>query len=84
VQLYTTVPPLRRDGTLPRGIRIVGVNIETLHRHPAYVRRVHRQGNRCYVWTVDDPADVELALSLGVEGIISNRPAMVRELVEFA
>jgi len=31
---------------------------------------VHRQGNRCYVWTVDDPADVELALSLGVEGII--------------
>ncbi len=84
VQLYTTVPPLRRDGTLPRGIKIVGVGIETLHRHPSYVRRVHRQGNRCYVFTVDDPADVELSLSLGVEGIISNRPAMVRDLVEAA
>ncbi len=84
VQLYTTVPPLRRDGTLPRGIHIVGVNIETLHRHPSYVRRVHREGNRLYVWTVDEPGDVELALSLGVEGIISNRPAMVRDLVEAA
>jgi len=82
VQLYRLVPPLRRDGTLPRGIEIVGVDIETLRRHPAYVQRVHRQGNRCYVWTVDDPADVELALSLGVEGIITNRPAMVRDLVE--
>lgn len=82
MQLYTTVPALRRDGTLPRGIHIVGVNIETLHRHPAYVRRVHREGNRCYVWTVDEPADVELALSLGVEGIISDRPAMVRDLIE--
>ncbi|MEJ7771392.1 MAG: glycerophosphodiester phosphodiesterase family protein, partial [Geodermatophilaceae bacterium] len=84
VQLYATVPPLRRDGTLPRGIDIVGVDMDVLRRHPAYVRRVHRQGNRCYVWTVDDPADVELALVLGVEGIITNRPAMVRDLIEAA
>jgi len=84
VLLYTTVPPLRRDGSLPRGINIVGPDIETVRRHPSYVQRVHKQGNRCYVWTVDEPEDVELVLSLGVEGIITNRPAMVRDLVEAA
>jgi len=29
------------------------------------------------VWTVDEPDDVELVLSLGVDGIITNRPAAV-------
>lgn len=82
VQLYDSVPPQRRDGSLPRGIDIVGVNIETVRKHPGYIAKVHRAGNRCYVWTVDDPADVTLALSLGVEGIISNRPAMVRAMLE--
>jgi len=36
------------------------------------------------VWTVDDPADIELVLALGVEGIITNRPAMARDLIEAA
>lgn len=84
VQLYRIVPPMRRDGTLPRGIETVGVAIETVRRYPTYVQRVHRQGNRCYVWTVDQEVDVELVLSLGVEGIITNRPAMVRRLIEAA
>lgn len=84
VQLYRSVPPLRRDGTLARGIHIVGADIETVRKHPGYVQRVHNQGNRCYVWTVDEPDDVELVLALGVEGIITNRPAMVRDLIEAA
>ncbi len=84
VQLYRQVPPLRRDGSLPREINIVGANIETVRRHPSYIERVHRQGNRCYVWTVDDPEDVKLTLDLDVEGIITNRPALVRDMIEAA
>jgi glycerophosphoryl diester phosphodiesterase len=30
-----------------------------------------------YVWTVDEPADVELVLRLGIDAIITNRPADV-------
>jgi glycerophosphoryl diester phosphodiesterase len=30
-----------------------------------------------HVWTVDEPADVELCLELGVEAIITNRPREV-------
>jgi glycerophosphoryl diester phosphodiesterase len=30
-----------------------------------------------YVWTVDQSEDIELVLSLGVDAVITNRPAQV-------
>lgn len=81
-QIYESVPPRRWNGSLPQGVRIVCVDMATVRRHPKYVQRVHERSNRCYVWTVDEHSDVELVLSLGVEGIITNRPARVRELVD--
>jgi glycerophosphoryl diester phosphodiesterase len=30
-----------------------------------------------YVWTVNDPADVDMMIELGVEGIITDRPRYV-------
>jgi glycerophosphoryl diester phosphodiesterase len=33
------------------------------------------------VWTVDQEADLDRCLELGVEGIISNRPAFAREYI---
>jgi glycerophosphoryl diester phosphodiesterase len=30
-----------------------------------------------YVWTVNDPADVDLVIGLGVEGIITDTPGFV-------
>ncbi len=71
-----------RDGSLPDGIPIAGVSIDWVRAHPEYVARVHEQGHRVHVWTVDEPEDVRLCVSLGVEAIISNRPAMVRGVLE--
>jgi len=70
-----------RDGQLPRGVPISGPAIEILRARPDYVARMHRGGQRVHVWTVDEPADVELCLRLGVDAIITNRPREVRELV---
>lgn len=77
VQLLSRVPLRYRDGSLPLGADIAGPGIHILRAHPRYVQRVHELGHPVYVWTVDDPADVELALSLGVDAIITNRPADV-------
>lgn len=41
---------------------------------PAFVRRAHRERALVQVWTVDQPADVQRLLALGVDGIISDRP----------
>ena len=81
VLLMGHVLPWRRDGSLPRGVDIAGISVDYLRAHPEYVERAHLRGAGVHVWTVDTPADVRLCLDLGVEAIISNRPAMVRSMV---
>jgi glycerophosphoryl diester phosphodiesterase len=77
VQLYDRVPVLRRDGSLSRAADVAGPGVHILRTHPGYVRRVHARGHRVYVWTVDEPADIDLVLGLGVDAVITNRPTDV-------
>ena len=77
VQLYKRVPTLRRDGSLPVVADVSGPGIAVVRSDPGYVRRVHARGRQVYVWTVDEPADIDLVLSLGVDAVITNRPTEV-------
>ncbi|MCW2612768.1 MAG: glycerophosphodiester phosphodiesterase [Cryptosporangiaceae bacterium] len=77
VQLLERVPVVRRDGSLPRGATVAGPGVHILRAHPGYVRRVQDRGYPVYVWTVDEPEDIDLVLSLGVDAVITNRPALV-------
>jgi glycerophosphoryl diester phosphodiesterase len=74
VYLMERVPLMYRNGSLPKGVGIAGPSIEVLRAHPRYVERVHAAGRQVHVWTVDQPADVDLAMGLGVDAIITNRP----------
>ena len=77
VQLYKRVPTLRRDGSLPVVADVSGPGIAVVRSDPGYVRRVHARGRQVYVWTVDEPTDIDLVLSLGVDAVITNRPTEV-------
>jgi glycerophosphoryl diester phosphodiesterase len=77
VFLMERVPLRMFDGTLPGHVGIAGPSIDVVRAHPKYVQRVHRRGGAVHVWVVDDPADVQLCLGLGVDAIITNRPAEV-------
>ncbi|GAB2894273.1 glycerophosphodiester phosphodiesterase [Streptomyces mayteni] len=79
VYLMQFLLPRHRGGRLPPGNRIAGPGIRVLRRDPGYVERAHRAGHRVFVWTVDEPADVELCARLGVDAIITNRPRTVRD-----
>jgi glycerophosphoryl diester phosphodiesterase len=82
VYLIEESVPLRfRDGSLPRGIHTVGLDIEIVRRYPRTVDKQHRRGHEVYVWTVDEPEDIDLCLELGVDAIISNRPHAVLDAV---
>src|SRR3954451_15569372 len=74
--------PQRRAGILPTGVSIAGPGLHLLKEDPDFVDRAHARGNLVYVWTVDDPRDVELVLSLGVDTIITDYPAEVRQLLD--
>lgn len=77
VLLLERLMPGRRDGSLPSGVGIAGPSLATLRADPRFVARAHAKGNRVYVWTVDEPDDVGFVLGLGVDAIITNRPASV-------
>ena len=67
-----------RGGALPGGVRIAGPSIEILRTRPESVERWHRAGVEVHVWTVDEPGDLELCVSLGVDAVITNRPRAMR------
>lgn len=70
--------PLRfREGALPRGVDVMGLDIRLLRQHPGYAERLRAKRHRLHVWTVDELADVDLCLELGVDAIITNRPREV-------
>jgi glycerophosphoryl diester phosphodiesterase len=39
-----------------------------------FVQSAHERGMQVHVWTVNEPAEVERLLSIGVDGILSDRP----------
>jgi glycerophosphoryl diester phosphodiesterase len=69
---------IRRDGSLPTGVRTAGPGIRLLHSEPEYVERAHLAGNRVFCWTVNHAEDLALVRQLGVDAIITNHPAAVR------
>jgi glycerophosphoryl diester phosphodiesterase len=82
VILMERVPVAYRSGMLPKGVRISGPGLPIVKKHPNYVRRVRDASAGVFVWTVDDPDDVELVHGMGVDAIITNRPREVREQVD--
>lgn len=46
-----------------------------------FVEAVHRAGAEVHVWTVNDPADMERLLDLGVDGLVTDRADLAIPLI---
>jgi glycerophosphoryl diester phosphodiesterase len=46
-----------------------------------FIRRAHEHALRVFTWTVDQPARMERMIADGVDGIITNYPSRLREVL---
>ena len=48
---------------------------------PGLVRAAHRRGKQVHVWTVDDQPTIERLVDLGVDGIFTDRPDTLKDVL---
>jgi glycerophosphoryl diester phosphodiesterase len=82
VFLMDRVPLRCRHGGLPYGCGIAGFSVKTVRTQPDQVRRTKEWGHQVYVYTVNDPADVDRCLALEVDAIITDHPGRTRDRID--
>ncbi|PRY49720.1 glycerophosphoryl diester phosphodiesterase [Geodermatophilus tzadiensis] len=83
VHLVRQVLPRSRSRSrpvLPAGTAI-GPSLAMLRHDPGLVGRLHRAGLQVHVWVVNRPRDMHLAVSLGVDAIITDEAAALMHLL---
>jgi glycerophosphoryl diester phosphodiesterase len=58
------------------------IAISTGFASPKLIRQAQAAGKSVYVWTVNDPLSMSGMISKGVDGIITDEPAMARSVLE--
>jgi glycerophosphoryl diester phosphodiesterase len=71
-------------GSIPRAVKAAGGK----HYAPYYgyltdalLGEAHQLGLKVFVWTVDSPGDMRRLKEMGVDGIITNRPDILKSIV---
>ena len=71
-------------GSIPRAVKAAGGNYwAPYYKYLTYtlLEEAHQMGLKVYVWTVDSRSDMVRLMAMGVDGIITNRPDILKSVV---
>lgn len=72
-------------GSVPRMVQALGARVWSPHAldlTPALVKEAQELGLRVIPWTVNDPKDMERAIALGIDGLITDYPDRLRAVLK--
>ena len=69
--------PNPRHQALQVPIELNGLTVVT----PEFVERAHANGLAVHVWTINDRATMEWLLDIGVDGVMTDRPALLEQVL---
>lgn len=59
-------------------VRKLGIEIVT----PRFIKLAHREGIDVHVWTINEEMEMHRLLDMGVNGIMTDRPRVLRDVIE--
>jgi len=62
----------------------IGPSVEMIKKSPELVANVKKSGKELYVWTVDSTEDLQYCASVGVDVVMTNRPAHARSVLGYS
>jgi len=72
-------------GSVPKTVKALGATVWSPHAldlNPALVAEAQALGLAVIPWTVNEPADMERALALGIDGLITDHPDRLRVVLQ--
>jgi glycerophosphoryl diester phosphodiesterase len=80
--LWSVPPPEVVAGEIPDDVDVLAPAAAAVLADPTLVQLAHDGGRPVHVWTVDDPGAMGQLLDLGVDGMFTNQPAVLRGAVD--
>ena len=75
----------RQYGSVPRMIKAAGGSVWSVHFNDldaAKLKEAHELGLKVLAWTVNDPAAMGRLIDLGVDGLVTDRPDLARQVMD--
>ena len=78
------------DGTRGRilqkrsSAKTLGPSIKMIKERPEIITFAKENGKRLFIWTVDEPSDVEFCAQNGIDVVITNKPAQARKVLGYS
>src|SRR4029077_4316656 len=66
----------------PSRLKVDFLSVEQKRLDRAFIQQAHRRGQQVYAWTVNTAEDMRRLFDLGVDGVITDQPALARKTLD--